>query len=1068
MIKVFCSSKKLRMLLTENKKFNITICNIEIADFFVYSAYEFLSLTAIKKPCICVYDLTEKSLVKQCLKMGATSVIDIDFFSSEALSNLIGNIKGSCDPRKMSVDIFDKIINYMPDLIFVKNAKGEYITCNSAFCDFVGKHKTDIIGQTDFDLFSDESAVFFRENDKKMLKTKKARLNEEWVHYPNGKRVLLETMKTPFYIGENRFGVFGASRDVTKRFLIEQELKRNQDRYKILSELSFEGIIITENNYCTGLNKAIENLFGYVRTELIGKDIRFLFTPESQKIFTKNSQNITEKPYEIKAIKKDKTIIFVEIYHKKDKFNGQKITVSGFKDVTEKVKAQQQITLRDERFKDITSNAYDWIWEINTEGKYIYVSEKVYQTLGYKPEEVLGKTPFDLMLKGEKQKIKKKYDKIYNKKQKIVDLENWNVRKDGKLVCLQTSAVPFYSHDGEFLGYRGVDRDITKQKESEIILQKNQAYLKQIIDLVPNLIFVLDENGDFLLVNKALERFLKQSSSSLIGKNHSTINAIPKGFEKIFNECSYVIKKNVPLSLPEKQVKLLTSQNIFIQTTIIPFTPWHKPIKAALGVCVDITARKKAQEKMEQAIEKATESSKAKTRFLANMSHEIRTPMNGIAGMLELTLKTNLTERQKENLMIIKNSTKSLLQIINDILDISKIESGLLNLEKSKFSFINLLQDIATEFSYQVFSKKLNFVTCIGPEFIGEFIGDANRLRQILVNLIGNAVKFTNKGEIVISTKKLKDSEGMLEHIEIMVKDTGIGIAAEDHTKIFERFQQADDSLTKKFGGTGLGLAITSNLIKIMKGDLKLSSSPGKGSTFSFDIKLKKVFSSNFYTGLLSNKKAVVYSKFKTESLWAGRLLKKMGAKVSVYTTFDKLTICKQNYDLGLIYLSGTEHLAFKQCNPKYGKTIVVLDKLMDKKLFDTEVLELTKPLKTTEIIKFLSEKEKFDFEPIDYEKQKIVLKDIDSLTAKILGSFITNQNYFIVKSTNEEYLLTEPNSILTVVNIDKHDFEPVNSKAKVLGITAKEDNANTEYVDFVIKKPITKSSFLKILQKLN
>ena len=351
---------------------------------------------------------------------------------------------------------------------------------------------------------------------------------------------------------------------------------------------------------------------------------------------------------------------------------------------------------------------------------------------------MLGRTPFDLMPPHEAVRMAGEFNRIVGGRERIRDMENWNLTKDGRLICLLTNGVPLLDEHGELTGYFGVDKDITSRKQDERRLKELTASLEQKV--------------------AGRTRALQQANEELVA-----------------------------------------------------------------------------------ARDHAEEASRAKSEFLAKMSHEIRTPMNAIINMSEMALLTDLDEQQRDYLSVVQNSGRHLLAVINDILDISKVEAGKLELEHIDFDLAETIRATTASLSRQARSKGLYLDLDMRDDFRRFVKGDPYRLQQVLINLIGNAIKFTETGGVTLTLAcNSRECAGGGEDLEMIfrVRDTGIGVSAEDRRRIFEAFSQADSSTTRRYGGTGLGLAISRQLVELMGGRLWVESEQDQGSSFIFTVRL--------------------------------------------------------------------------------------------------------------------------------------------------------------------------------------------------------------------------------------
>ena len=504
-------------------------------------------------------------------------------------------------------------------------------------------------------------------------------------------------------------------------------------------------------------------------------------------------------------------------------------------DVTDRLRSAEVLHQSEERFRGAFEAAAVGMALVDPDGKFLRVNRMLCEIVGYSEQELLR---LDFQQITHPEDLDADLDYVRRTLAGEIScyrMEKRYIHKKGHVVWIVLSVSLVRDAEGRPLHFVAMIEDITPRKRAEEAVRESERRFRELADSAPVLIIMGDLEVGCTFVNQTAVDFFGVPADDLLGAG-----ILGRFHPDDLRRCESDFRRVMPdRQTLTAEYRLLREDDTYrwMAFRSIPRVLADGTLLGYLTCCTDVTERKEVEASLRRAKEAAEAATRAKSEFLANMSHEIRTPMNGILGMTELTLDTELSPRQREYLTLARSSAESLLTIIDDILDFSKIEAGKLSLDPSPFALRPLVEETLRVLAVRAHGKGLELALRIAPEVPDAVVGDADRLRQVLVNLVGNAIKFTDRGEVVVSVEPQQLDSGSAT-LRFRVSDTGIGIAPEKLATIFAPFEQADSSTTRRFGGTGLGLAISSKLVAMMGGAIHAESTPGAGSTIQFLARL--------------------------------------------------------------------------------------------------------------------------------------------------------------------------------------------------------------------------------------
>lgn len=737
---------------------------------------------------------------------------------------------------------YHNLFEHNADAIFVADTKtGLIVDANQKASELIGRTKEDILTLHQTQLHPTEEMNEIADKFQKAIQSPIPITVEANALHKDGRKIPIE-ISTSFYTDpEGKQRIIGVFRNVSERKEAEDKIKQNEEMLREAQKIGHLGHwamdMLTGSTYWS---QETFDIFGlsyntipefHLFTDRIHPDDRERVMGLINEAF---SQKVPSHNFEYRIISADNKIkhIFSEAKIEYDT-NGNPLKLVGIvQDITERKRALQYAN-------DITDSIVDAVVIIDEKGTIQYFNPAAAKLFGYNPTEVLSKNVSILM----PEPYEKEHDSyirhyIETGEKKIIGIGRELIarRKNMSLfpIYLSVSEIP----SSEAKQFIGIIHDITERKLSEDKIKQSETMLREAQqighlghwdwNIMTNDLYWSDEI--YRIFGLVPQQFTPSYPAFLEtihpADRDMVVNAVNDAIE---GKSEYSIEHRIVL--PDGQVRIVHEQGNVSRDSD------GKPLRM-IGIVHDITERKEYEDALEKIKDAALDASKAKSDFLANMSHEIRTPMNTTLGVGELLKETDLTPEQRKYVDMFQKSGEHLLTLINDILDLSKIEAGHMELENTDFSLLAVIEEVRSILAPKATEKGIRIITKLDGSIPPYLVGDPHRLRQVLINLTGNSLKFTSKGSITIKVKVDKAINSLIRLV-FEVKDTGIGIPADKLDKLFKNFTQVDSSTTRQYGGTGLGLVISKKIIEMMNGHIWVESESGKGSSFFFDVELE-------------------------------------------------------------------------------------------------------------------------------------------------------------------------------------------------------------------------------------
>jgi PAS domain S-box-containing protein len=633
--------------------------------------------------------------------------------------------------------------------------------------------------------------------------------------------------------------------DNTDRKRAEEALLESQSKLAGIVQSAMDGIItVNDQGRITQFNPAAETIFGRSSEETMGQPLERLLPARFRDLHgdymhgfgqESVSQRRMGKTGIVQGVRADGQEFPLEGSISRVDISGRMYFTAIVRDITERQRAEQDLRDQNDFVTTLVNTMAQGLIVLDDNGRFEFVNPAFAQMLDYEPEDLIGKTPFDITYADDHTMLAQAWERQRNGR--VESFEARMVGSLGREIYALSIGTPRF-RGGRFAGTIGVVSDLTERRKFEEALQVSEARTRLVVETSLDAVVAMDMDGRITDWNGQAEKIFGWQADEIIGQKMSS-TIIPHQYRKAHLNGLSHYKATGEGPVLNKRIEITglhwDGREFPIELAITPLQSGDKKIFSAF--IRDISERKQTERALQKAKEVAEEAAEAKAAFLASMSHEIRTPLNAVLGLTNLLLDTPLSQQQRVYVDTVHTSGKSLLAIINEILDFSKFEAGKLELEEHPFILSEFIQATVELIENEARQKHLDLSWRVAKGTPSAFAGDVSRLRQVLVNLLSNAVKFTEQGSVTVKVNGSGVDSDQFE-LHFRIEDSGIGIPAEKTDRLFEAFAQVDASVTRKYGGTGLGLAISRQLVELMGGRIWAESEPGRGSTFHFTVTL--------------------------------------------------------------------------------------------------------------------------------------------------------------------------------------------------------------------------------------